>query len=104
MRLVRRRTWLAAGLAALALGMDASAVAQQPAPGAAATPQSAQPPGGAEQPRRGGGGGRPLTAPLGDGPWDVATEQGRLHVTVVAKELDHPWGLAFLPNGDMLVT
>jgi glucose/arabinose dehydrogenase len=56
---------------------------------------------GPEQPRPGG---RPQAPVLGDGPWDVATEQGRIHVTVVTRELERPWGLAFLPNGDMLVT
>ena len=103
---LRRRTWAWAGLAALATFVDAPAFAQQP-PGAA--PQGAQPPAGAEQPRRGGGaggggGGRPQTEPLGDGPWDVTTEQARIRVTVVTKGLQNPWGLAFLPNGDMLVT
>ncbi|WP_404714378.1 PQQ-dependent sugar dehydrogenase [Sphingomonas sp. MMS24-J13] len=48
--------------------------------------------------------GPPPPAALGDGPWDFATEKGKLHVTVVAKGLDHPWAIAFLPNGDMLVT
>jgi glucose/arabinose dehydrogenase len=106
---LRRRTWAWAGLAALATLVGAPAVAQQ-TPSAAAQPQGAQPPAGAEQPRRGGGagggggGGRPQTQPLGDGPWDVTTEQARIHVTVVTKGLQNPWGLAFLPNGDMLVT
>jgi glucose/arabinose dehydrogenase len=50
------------------------------------------------------GGGRPAPTPLGDGPWDLATEEQAIHVTVVTKELERPWGLAFLPNGDMLVT
>jgi glucose/arabinose dehydrogenase len=45
-----------------------------------------------------------VTPPLGDGPWDIETEKARLHVTVVTKGLDHPWGMVFLPNGDMLVT
>ena len=102
---LRRRTWAWAGLAALAAFVGAPTVAQQP-PAAAAQPQGAQPPAGAEQPRRGGGagGGRPQTEPLGDGPWDVTTEQARIRVTVVTKGLQNPWGLAFLPNGDMLVT
>lgn len=43
-------------------------------------------------------------APLGDGPWELATEQQRVRVTVVTKGLDHPWGMAFLPGGDLLVT
>lgn len=50
------------------------------------------------------GAGRPAATPLGDGPWDFQTEEERIHVTVVTKGLDHPWGMAFLPNGDMLVT
>jgi aldose sugar dehydrogenase len=45
-----------------------------------------------------------VATPLGDGPWEVQTEKARIRVTVVTKGLDHPWGMAFLPNGDMLVT
>ncbi len=41
---------------------------------------------------------------LGEGPWDLPSEKGNVHVSVVTKGLDHPWGLAILPNGDMLVT
>jgi glucose/arabinose dehydrogenase len=47
---------------------------------------------------------RPVTPPLGDGPWEFATDKGRIRVSVVTKDLDHPWGLAFLPQGDLLVT
>src|SRR5882757_9066365 len=32
------------------------------------------------------------------------SEAGSLLVETVAKGLDHPWGLAFLPDGRMLVT
>jgi glucose/arabinose dehydrogenase len=32
------------------------------------------------------------------------TEQGRVKVVTVAAGLEHPWGLAFLPDGRMLVT
>src|SRR5579862_7307921 len=46
----------------------------------------------------------PVVDTLGEGPWDLKTETGTVHVTVVTKGLDHPWGLAILPNGDMLVT
>ena len=48
--------------------------------------------------------GPPQSPPLGEGPWDIATEKGTVRVVVVAKGLDHPWGLAFLPDGSMLVT
>jgi glucose/arabinose dehydrogenase len=41
---------------------------------------------------------------LGNGPWDLGTGRGRTHVEVVTKGLDHPWGIAFLPGGAMLVT
>jgi glucose/arabinose dehydrogenase len=50
------------------------------------------------------GGGRPAPTPLGEGPWDFATEEHAIHVAVVTKGLDHPWGMAFLPDGDMLLT
>jgi glucose/arabinose dehydrogenase len=48
----------------------------------------------------------PAPASLGDGPWtyDTADRGTRIRVSVVTKELASPWSLAFLPNGDMLVT
>src|SRR5262245_29905997 len=48
----------------------------------------------------------PAVPPLGDGPWVYDTsEQGtRIRVSVVTKGLSHPWSLAFLPDGSMLVT
>jgi glucose/arabinose dehydrogenase len=43
--------------------------------------------------------------PLGEGPWEMRTgEDMDIRVTVVTKELEYPWSLAFLPNGDILVT
>ena len=50
-------------------------------------------------------GGLPVE-PLGDGPWEFATaEQGmRIEVSIVTRGLFHPWDMAFLPNGDILVT
>jgi glucose/arabinose dehydrogenase len=43
--------------------------------------------------------------PLGAGPWVFDTaEQHRIRVSVVASGLSHPWAIAFLPGGDMLVT
>jgi glucose/arabinose dehydrogenase len=41
---------------------------------------------------------------LGDGPWTYRTADAEFRVTVVAKGLSHPWSIAFLPDGDMLVT
>jgi glucose/arabinose dehydrogenase len=49
---------------------------------------------------------RPLPSPpLGEGPWIYATlEQRDIKVSVVTKGLSHPWGLAFLPDGSILIT
>src|SRR6476660_5988437 len=43
---------------------------------------------------------------LGDGPWTYTTSERntRIRVSVVTKGLSHPWSMAWLPNGDMLVT
>jgi len=43
---------------------------------------------------------------IGDGPWTYTTsERGtRVRVSVVTKGLSHPWSMAWLPNGDMLIT
>jgi len=42
---------------------------------------------------------------LGPGPFTFVTaEQPKIRVTVVARGIPHPWSLAFLPNGDVLVT
>jgi glucose/arabinose dehydrogenase len=35
---------------------------------------------------------------------DVATEQGSVRLVTVAEGLEHPWGMAFLPDGRALVT
>ena len=43
--------------------------------------------------------------PLPDGPLVFATaEQPQIRLVVVTRELSHPWALAFLPDGGMLVT
>lgn len=43
--------------------------------------------------------------PLGQGPWVVDTaEQHRIRVSILARGLSNPWAIAFLPNGDMLLT
>src|SRR5690242_5618585 len=43
--------------------------------------------------------------PLGHGPFPLETAEDRnLRVVVVARDLEQPWSVAFLPNGDLLVT
>ncbi|MEP6963192.1 MAG: PQQ-dependent sugar dehydrogenase [Acidobacteriota bacterium] len=44
-------------------------------------------------------------APLGTGPFVFDTaEQHKIRVTVIARGIPHPFALAFLPNGNMLVS
>ena len=49
---------------------------------------------------------QPQTHPLGAGPWTYTTyeKNQKILVSVVARGLAHPWGIVFLPGGDMLVT
>ncbi len=44
--------------------------------------------------------------PLGAGPWTYDTHEPgtRIRVSVLTRGLSHPWSLAFLPDGSMLVT
>ncbi len=43
--------------------------------------------------------------PLGNGPWIFDThEQHKIRVSVVTRGLSHPWAIAFMPDGAMLVT
>jgi glucose/arabinose dehydrogenase len=76
----------AAGMVQNAAAQDAPA---QP-PAAAAAPAAPAP--------------FPRATPLGQGPWDYETEAGKIHVEVLARRLDHPWSMAQLPDGTMLVT
>jgi glucose/arabinose dehydrogenase len=49
---------------------------------------------------------QPQTYPLGAGPWTYTTyeKNTKIRVSVVTKGLSHPWSLAFLPTGDVLIT
>lgn len=42
--------------------------------------------------------------PLSGGPWNLDTEEGPVRVSILTNELESPWSLVFLPNGDMLLT
>lgn len=47
---------------------------------------------------------RPPAPTLGEGPWDLETESGTVHASVLSRNLESPWSLAFLPDGDILLT
>ena len=43
--------------------------------------------------------------PIGQGPWVFDThEQHKVRLSVVTRGLSHPWAIAFLPDGGMLIT
>jgi glucose/arabinose dehydrogenase len=66
-------------------------------------PAPARGAGAGQQPAARGRGPAPVDT-LGTGPWDLSAGRGvRIHVTAV-KGVDHPWGIAFLPDGTQLVT
>src|SRR5580700_7144937 len=89
-------TSFAAVTALLAFTLDTQA---QDAP-ATAPPAAAKATGAP----KGGGRGKAAVDTLGAGPWDLKSQLASIHVSVITKGLDHPWGLAILPDGDMLVT
>ena len=67
-------------------------------------PAAPAPPAGTAPPAAARGRGPAPVDTLGAGPWDLAAGRGvRIHVTAI-KGLDHPWGIAFVPDGSMLVT
>ena len=90
---------------AIALSLQASGAAQQqqPAPPTPAQPPAGRggPPGASNAP---GGFPRVPTLPFPDAPREVDTVGVKLRAVPVVKGLVNPWSLAFLPNGDMLVT
>ena len=47
---------------------------------------------------------RAQPTPIGEGPWDLETETGTVHVSVLTSDLQSPWSLVFVPDGDMLLT
>jgi glucose/arabinose dehydrogenase len=80
--------WFTASVVALAVAGCGGALSAQTPAAPPAPPRAGPPP----------------TPALGDGPWDIATQTGKVHVSVVTKGLNYPWGMQFLPNGDILVT
>lgn len=84
--MLRLKAWAMVSAVALATGGLAETVAAQNAPAPAARPAP------------------PPPAVLGDGPWDYQTVDGPMHVEIVARGLDHPWSMAFAPDGAILVT
>ena len=99
MRISTRMKWSVIA-AAIAFAV-AGATAQQTPP--AGGRQGAPPPGGGRGPQPGGFQ-RMASLPFPDAPQVVETIGLSLRVSPMFKGLASPWSLAFLPNGDMLIT
>ena len=96
----------AAVIALAAAGLMAYApagLAQQPPAGAAQPPAGGRQGGGRQGPPPGGFQ-RPPSPPFPDAAQVVDTIGAPVRVVPMFKGLASPWSLAFLPNGDMLVT
>jgi aldose sugar dehydrogenase len=95
-----RAAW---SLTAVAIAVaTAAAVAQQPAP---QTPPAGARQGGPPGARQGGPGvPRVPSLPFPDAPQELETLGPKIRVVPMAKGLVNPWGIAFLPSGDILVT
>ncbi len=99
MRISTRMKWSV--IAAAITFAVAGATAQQTPP--AGGRQGAPPPGGGRGPQPGGFQ-RMASLPFPDAPQVVETIGLSLRVSPMFKGLASPWSLAFLPNGDMLIT
>lgn len=90
--------WTGAALAIVFAGA-LTGLAQQTQPAPTAKPQ---PPGG--KPQDPGGFARPPAAAFPTQPQEIQLVGTRIRVVPAVAELANPWSIAFLPNGDMLVT
>src|SRR3954470_19833197 len=91
--------------ASVATGLIALTLAANPTPDA---PANLEPDGAPSRVNDGRGVPPPISWPapkLGHGPFSLETAEERsVRVVVVADGLQQPWSIAFLPDGDMLVT
>jgi len=90
-------SWCVALGVFVALAADNVGIAQQAPAGRGAAPATAG--GGAAGRGQARGRGPAPVDTLGNGPWELPAGRGmRIRVSVVTKGLDHPWGIAFLPD------
>ena len=95
-----------AGLATLG-GVSVAQNAPPAAPAAGPSASVAAPAAPAAAPGAPAAGARRAPPPepeLGAGPWDLDSQKGKVHVSVVTRGLERPWAMVWLPNGDMLVS